>query len=86
VSPLTTLPASDKRREIDFESSFRNRSGGGCPKGGVRSEAFELDGLRTNEHFLEIIRTGDIRTIHSPDATLDQVFNDVTGVRLREVE
>jgi hypothetical protein len=39
-----------------------------------------LDGLGTNERFLEINRTGDIRTIHSQEPTLDLVFNDVTGV------
>lgn len=53
---------------------------------GVRSEEFELDGLGTNGRFLEIIRTHEIRKIHSQEATLDQVFNDVTGVKLGESE
>jgi fluoroquinolone transport system ATP-binding protein len=52
----------------------------------IRSEEFELDGLGTNARFLEVIRSNEIRTIHSQEATLDQVFNDVTGVRLGEVE
>jgi fluoroquinolone transport system ATP-binding protein len=52
----------------------------------VRSEEFELDGLGTNERFLEFIRTHEIRKIHSQEATLDQVFNDVTGVKLGEAE
>jgi fluoroquinolone transport system ATP-binding protein len=52
----------------------------------VRSEEFELDSLGTNEHFLEVIRTNEIRKIHSQEATLDQVFSDVTGVKLGELE
>jgi fluoroquinolone transport system ATP-binding protein len=52
----------------------------------VHSEEFDLDGLGTNERFLDAIRNREIRTIHSQEATLDQVFNDVTGVRLGEIE
>jgi fluoroquinolone transport system ATP-binding protein len=52
----------------------------------VRSEEFALDGLGKNERFLEIIRMHEIRKIHSQEATLDQVFNDVTGVKLGEAE
>ena len=52
----------------------------------MRSEEFELDGLGTNERFLEVIRTHEIRKIHSQEATLDQVFNDVTGVKLGDAE
>jgi fluoroquinolone transport system ATP-binding protein len=55
-------------------------------KDDVRSEEFELDGLGANARFLEVIRTNEIRTIHSQEATLDQVFNDVTGVSLGEAE
>jgi fluoroquinolone transport system ATP-binding protein len=52
----------------------------------VHGEEFDLDGLGTNERFLDVIRNNEIRTIHSQEATLDQVFSDVTGVRLGEVE
>jgi hypothetical protein len=52
----------------------------------VCGEEFALDGLGTNERFLEVIRTYEILKIHSQEATLDQVFNDVTGVKLGEVE
>jgi fluoroquinolone transport system ATP-binding protein len=52
----------------------------------IRSEDFELDGLGTNERFLEVIRTHEIRKIHSQEATLDQVFNEVTGVKLGDAE
>ena len=55
-------------------------------KDDVRSEDFALDGLGTNVRFLEVIRTNEIRTVHSQEATLDQVFSDVTGVSLGEAE
>lgn len=47
---------------------------------------FDLDGLGANERFLDIIRTRTIRKIHSQEATLDQIFNDVTGIRLGDGE
>jgi fluoroquinolone transport system ATP-binding protein len=56
------------------------------PEYDVRNEEFALDGLGTNERFVEILRAHRIRTIHSQEATLDQVFNDVTGVTLGAVE
>jgi fluoroquinolone transport system ATP-binding protein len=52
----------------------------------VRTGEFELDGLGMNQHFLDVIRTRTIHRIHSQEATLDQIFNDVTGVRLGEIE
>jgi fluoroquinolone transport system ATP-binding protein len=52
----------------------------------IRSEEFALDGLGTNERFLKVIRSYGVRKIHSQEATLDQVFNDITGVKLGEVE
>jgi fluoroquinolone transport system ATP-binding protein len=71
------LKAKFGRRVVTVEHGLDND---------VHSEEFDLDGLGTNERFLDVIRNDKIRTIHSQEATLDQVFNDVTGVRLGEVE
>jgi fluoroquinolone transport system ATP-binding protein len=54
--------------------------------GNSRSEEFDLDGLGANARFLDVIRSHEIRRIHSQEATLDQVFNDITGVRLGDAE
>jgi fluoroquinolone transport system ATP-binding protein len=54
--------------------------------GGSSREEFDLDGLGANARFLEVLRSRSIRKIHSQEATLDQVFNDVTGVKLGEPE
>lgn len=48
----------------------------------VHCEEFELDNLGMNERFLKVIQTSEVRKIHSQEATLDQVFNNVTGVKL----
>jgi fluoroquinolone transport system ATP-binding protein len=75
--PPDALKAKFGRRVVTIEY----RSGND-----IRSEDFELDGLGTNERFLEVIRTHEIRKIHSQEATLDQVFNEVTGVKLGDAE
>ena len=46
------------------------------------AEEFEFDGLGENQAFLGLLKAGEIRTIHSQEASLDRVFADVTGVRL----
>jgi fluoroquinolone transport system ATP-binding protein len=77
LDSLETLKAKFGRRAVTVEY----RSGND-----IRSEEFALDGLGTDERFLEVIRSYEIRKIHSQEATLDQVFNDITGVNLGEVE
>jgi fluoroquinolone transport system ATP-binding protein len=46
------------------------------------AEDFALDGLGDNARFLELLRAGRIDRIHSQEASLDQVFTNVTGHRL----
>ena len=45
----------------------------------IHSTEFPLDNLGNNEVFLELISNNTIRTIHSQEATLDQVFRVITG-------
>ncbi len=52
----------------------------------IQCDEFPLDGLGTDVRFLDLLRTRTIRKIHSQEATLDQVFNVVTGVRLGAIE
>lgn len=46
----------------------------------VKRESFDLDSLKTDENFMNIIKTKDIVTIHSKEMTLDDIFIKVTGV------
>lgn len=51
--------------------------------GGMRETAdFELDGLADNPKFHAVLRDCHIETIHSREASLDDVFVEVTGRRL----
>ncbi|HCK65083.1 MAG TPA: ATP-binding protein [Anaerolineae bacterium] len=43
---------------------------------------FALEGLADNADFLKIIHTGNVRTLHTQEATLENIFIQVTGRRL----
>jgi fluoroquinolone transport system ATP-binding protein len=43
---------------------------------------FSLDGLAGNEEFLSIIRNGHIRSMHTSEATLEDIFIKTTGESL----
>jgi fluoroquinolone transport system ATP-binding protein len=45
----------------------------------IQSREFDLDGLGENEDFLRILREENIQTIHTEEATLDEIFIKVTG-------
>jgi len=51
--------------------------------GALRAEGFPLDGLGSNEAFLELLRSGGIETMHTREASLADVFIKVTGRALR---
>ena len=46
----------------------------------VVKEVFDMDTLKQNEKFLDIIRNKDLITIHSGETTLNDIFIKVTGV------
>jgi fluoroquinolone transport system ATP-binding protein len=45
-------------------------------------EEFALAGLGDNSIFLDLLRQGKVQTIHTQEATLDEIFIRVTGRRL----
>jgi fluoroquinolone transport system ATP-binding protein len=48
----------------------------------IETDEFPLDGLADNARFHAILTAGAVRTLHSQEASLDQVFSDVTGTSL----
>ena len=52
----------------------------------VDVDEFPLDGLADNTRFQAILKDGAVRTLHSQEASLDQVFSDVTGTSLDPAE
>jgi fluoroquinolone transport system ATP-binding protein len=50
--------------------------------GGAEAAEFPLEGLAENGAFQRVLRAGAVQTIHSREATLEDVFLTVTGRRL----
>ena len=48
----------------------------------LRQKELELDGLGENPEFLQLIREKNIQTIHTEEASLEDVFIQITGKRL----
>lgn len=51
--------------------------------GGIVHRDFALAGLGVNATFGDLLRTHDVQTIHSQEASLEQIFIDVTGRSLQ---
>jgi fluoroquinolone transport system ATP-binding protein len=47
--------------------------------GGLSAAEFPLEGLGANASFMEVLRRHELRTLHSQEATLEDVFVKVTG-------
>ena len=50
--------------------------------GHLDSREFALAGLGENQEFVELLRTERVQTIHTQEATLEQIFIRVTGRKL----
>jgi fluoroquinolone transport system ATP-binding protein len=51
-------------------------------EGAVTEHEFELDGIGVNDAFMAALRSGHVRSIRTLDATLEDVFMQVTGREL----
>lgn len=68
-TPEALMRENSKRR---VEVSYREA-------GQVVSETFDLDGLGSNDRFLQLLRSKRIEAIHTLEATLEDVFIRVSG-------
>tara|TARA_B100000519_G_scaffold167244_1_gene151461 strand:+ start:127 stop:999 length:873 start_codon:yes stop_codon:yes gene_type:complete len=50
-----------------------------APEGTLQTAEFPMDGLADDADFHSVLRTHHVETIHSREASLDEVFVDVTG-------
>jgi fluoroquinolone transport system ATP-binding protein len=48
-------------------------------EGRLKRQDFPLDGLGNNAGFLELLRGDSVQTIHTQEATLEDIFIRVTG-------
>jgi len=51
--------------------------------GELLSQEFDIKNLADNNNFINLLRTGTVQTIHSAEATLDDIFIKATGRKLR---
>jgi len=49
----------------------------------LESQEFDLEKLADNKSFLSLLRTGTVQTIHTEEATLDDIFIKATGRKLK---
>jgi fluoroquinolone transport system ATP-binding protein len=52
-------------------------------KGDISREEFSLSNLGSNIIFINLLNSGRVQTIHTQEATLDDVFIKVTGRQLK---
>ena len=50
---------------------------------GIKSREFPLEGLGDSAEFLSLLRRRDVQTLHTQEATMEDVFIEVTGRSLR---
>jgi fluoroquinolone transport system ATP-binding protein len=46
---------------------------------GMERREFNLEGLGSNQDFLSVLRENAVETLHSQEATLEEIFIQVTG-------
>jgi len=62
------------KREVNLE--YKNNNG-------LTKEVFDMNSLKENDKFFDILKTEEIITIHSGETTLDEIFIKVTGVETK---
>ena len=77
-------------RLIDSPRNLKLQHGSQCVRveyrqnGSTAGQDFELDGLGENGAFLDLLKQESVETIHTQEATLEDIFIQVTGRSLAE--
>lgn len=73
----------DAPHKLKLERSKRTLRVEYAENGQRETAEFDLQSFGTNEAFLRLVREKDILTVHSQEATLEEIFIEVTGRGLR---
>ncbi len=76
------IPLIDCPRELKLRYGVRKLRVEYASGQGLRSELYGLDDIGKNQAYLELIRNERIETMHSMEASLEQIFIQVTGKKL----
>ena len=71
-------------RDLKIEYGKRTMTLEYKENGSTASKEFPMDGIGTNEEFLNLLKTKEIETLHSGETTLEDIFIKVTGVQLSD--
>jgi fluoroquinolone transport system ATP-binding protein len=52
-------------------------------EGEIERKEFDLKNLADNKNFLSLLKSGNVQTIHTAEATLDEIFIKATGRQLK---
>jgi fluoroquinolone transport system ATP-binding protein len=77
-----TLPVIDSTENLKLKHGRKVVKLSYHEKGKTKSQDFSLIKLSENTEFMELIRTREIETIHTLEASLEEIFIKVTGHRL----
>ena len=72
----------DSPRELKIRQGERKVRVEYRKNGGTDTDEFSLDSLGNDERFLRLLRREQLETIHTEEATLEDVFIQATGRRL----
>jgi fluoroquinolone transport system ATP-binding protein len=77
-----TLPVIDSTQELRLKYGKKTVRVEYRMNGEVRAEEFPMDGLDSDPSFSAILKNRDILTIHTQEASLEDIFIKVTGQKL----
>jgi len=77
-----TLPVIDSTRELRLKHGKKTVRVEYRLNGEVRAEEFPMDGLDADPSFSAILKNREILTIHTQEASLEDIFIKVTGQKL----
>ncbi len=75
ISTPKDLKLSYGKREIKIEYKDNEK---------ISKEVFDMETLKGNDNFFNILKNKELITIHSGETTLDEIFIKVTGVKTNE--
>jgi fluoroquinolone transport system ATP-binding protein len=72
----------EKPKELQLQAGQKTVKVGIRANGDLQYSIFPIKGLATNADFLKFLQNHEIESIHSQEATLDEIFIKVTGAHL----
>ncbi|MCX8055939.1 MAG: ABC transporter ATP-binding protein, partial [Ignavibacteria bacterium] len=76
------IPVIDNPRELMVKQGKKSVRVEYYENNGFMMSEFDLKGIGQNQEFHDLIKTKEIKTIHSQEATLEDIFIKMTGREL----